>query len=412
MKNYFHKLLLWVVKRTGTDIVYLTKNCFWAFLSYAFNAITGFFLILMLTKFLSREDYGLYAFALSIVSILQLTALPGMTTALIQATARGFEGSLTQAVRIKICFSLIGTLISAGLFFYYALNGQPAIAAGLAAIGLIFPFIYSFSDYDTLLIGRSLFKTSASYKIIIQTIGILAPLAALLLLKSLVAVLFATFASMALLGSFFFFFTLKKHRPNQKIDNETIPYGFHLSAIAAIKLIGDNLDRIIIFYLFGPVNLAIYVLALLPIKKFRDLNALIREVSLPKLSQKPGEAIKKSLTKRIIALSFIWLLAALVYWLAAPTIYKLFFPGYLDAVFFSQLLALTALLLPADFYLVYFRAKMKKNLLYIINLFDPIIKLTLFFILIPKFQISGALISLIVSQALTAGLSFYLFKKY
>ncbi len=393
-------------------MVYLAKNGFWVFLSYAFTLLSGFFLVIVMTKILSQETYGLYIYVISIINILQLSTLPGMTAALTQAISRGYEGSLSEAIKLKIYGGLAGTLASLILSLCYYFSNQLTLAACFASIGLIFPFINSFFDYETLLIGRGLFKLNSEYKIVIRIITVLIPLVVLLFSKNIIATLIATFLSLSLSGLFFFLYTIKKYKPNKKIDDKTIPYGLHLSAIQAIKFLGDNLGGIIIFHFFGAANLAVYALALMPIKKLQDLNALIREMSLPKLSQRPDEIIKKNLTKKIVKFSFVWLFIALIYLLAAPTIYKIFFPNYAGSVIFSQLLILTIVLLPYDFYPVYFRAKMKKNLLYIVNILGPALKLTLFFVLIPRFQIMGAVISIIASETIIAGLNYFLFKKY
>jgi O-antigen/teichoic acid export membrane protein len=189
---------------------------------------------------------------------------------------------------------------------------------------------------------------------------------------------------------------LKKFPPNKNEDVQIISYGKHLSLIRAIGAIASQLDKILIFHYLGAVEVAIYFFAIAPIQQINGLFKNIPTLALPKLSQRSFKEIDSVLYKRMVQLFFWGLIMAGIYILIAPYFFKIFFPKYLDSVFFSQLFAAAiALGLPNNFLGPVIQSKLTdipKSWLYW-GIFPQIILIVSLFVLIMNYQILGVIIS-------------------
>jgi O-antigen/teichoic acid export membrane protein len=74
-------------------------------------------------------------------------------------------------------------------------------------------------------------------------------------------------------------------------------------------------------------------------------------------------------------------------------------------------LALILIFSPFSFLATALLAEAKKRELYILNFAPQILKIALFFILIPPLGIWGGVYSILISQILTSALAFYFFQK-
>ena len=105
------------------------------------------------------------------------------------------------------------------------------------------------------------------------------------------------------------------------------------------------------------------------------------------------------------------MLLSILYILFAPLIFRLLFPAYQESIFYSQIFVLSVLVYPQGLLATYLRARMKKKQLFLVTSIIPIIRATLYIILIPLYGVMGAIISIIAARTFNFGLSYYLFKK-
>ena len=124
IKLRFYKLLRLSEKYTKTDMVYLTKGTFWLTLGQIISSASSFILAIAFANLLPKETYGVYKYILSIVSILNISTLSGINTAITQAVARKYEGSVIPAIKMKIYWGLFGSLASLILAGYYYFQGN------------------------------------------------------------------------------------------------------------------------------------------------------------------------------------------------------------------------------------------------------------------------------------------------
>jgi len=343
-KIYLYKIIHWGERHTKTDMVYLAKGGFWLTTGQVISSISVFILAIVFANLLPRDIYGIYKYVLSIAGIFAALTLRGMDTAVFHAIARGFDGVFFRALRTKIKWGLLASLAGILISIYYYINGNNTLSFSFLIIAGFLPLMDSFGLYHALLRGKKLFNLSAIYGAVSQIGSVSALIIGVLFTQNLFIILFIYFASWTIFRFVFLIITIKKITTNENYDPKTISYGKHSSFINILDTLVSSVDSLLIFHYLGTVNLAIYSFAIAPISQIKNLTGNISTLAIPKLSVRSSEKINGLLKRRILLLFVIGLGVYFLYILAAPYIYQIFFPKYTDAIFFSQLFALTMVL--------------------------------------------------------------------
>lgn len=410
IKHTIYQILKYSEKYTKTDMVYLAKGGFWLSLNNIVIAVITLVISIAFANLLPREIYGQYKYAIAVFAILKLFTLEGMGTAVTQAVARNFEGVVKKALRTRILWGVIGSLIGFSLTIYYYFAGNPVLAVTFFIIGIFVPLFDSFSVYIPYLNGKKLFPALAKLRISVEVVSAAVLIVALFLTDNLFVILISYFLPHATMRIIFYFFAIRKYKLNQKIDDQVISYGKHLSIMAVISQIADNIDKILLWHLLGAIPVAIYSFAVAIPNQLKSFVKEIKILALPKLSAQDPAVIKKTLTKKILKTMLILVPVVAANIILAPFIFTLFFPQYIESIFYSQIFALSILLAPQMLFKTHLEAHIKKKRLYFINFFTPSIRILLFIFLIPIYGIIGAMLSIIIARSINFGLLYYLFK--
>jgi O-antigen/teichoic acid export membrane protein len=411
LKTKIYNLLRWSERYFKTDMVYLARGGFWLNLGQAISSLSSFLLAIAFANLLPKEIYGNYRYVLSVAGILAIPTLSGMGTAVAQAVARGYEGSLIPALKTKIRWGLLGGLASLILAGYYFYQGNTTLTISFLISAVFLPFMDSFGIYDSLLQGRKLFDISTKYFIISQIIAIASLIAVLFFTKNLFLILLTYFASWTLMRFIFFKTTLKKFSLNQNQDPQTISYGKHLSLMGVIGTIASYLDRLLIFHYLGAAEVAIYSIAIAPPEQIKGFLGLLDTLVFPKFSEKNINEIKSGIRDKFIKLVFLGILIIGGYILIAPFLYKIFFPKYSESVFYSQLFALSMLNLPFFLFGSILKAKAKIKEQYIANFIMPFLQIVLMTVFIIWQGILGLIIARIIIRLVAGFLNFFLYRQ-
>jgi O-antigen/teichoic acid export membrane protein len=124
-----------------------------------------------------------------------------------------------------------------------------------------------------------------------------------------------------------------------------------------------------------------------------------------------ADGMKKSIFDKFLKLFWFSIPFTILYILICPIFFKIFFPTYTESVIYSQILALILIFSPFSFLATAFLAEAKKRELYILNIAPQILKIVLFFVLIPLFGIWGGVFSILISQIFYSSLTLYFFQK-
>ena len=403
LKQKIYEFLRWSQKYTETDNVYLLKGGFWLIVNQIISISTGLVLYIAFANFFSPHDYGIYKYVLSIVALLGIFNLEGMNTSLIRSVAKGFEGSLTVALKEKIKWSALGSLILIGICGYYFLRENIMYAVLFLIAAFFFSFYSIFNVYVSFLNGKKEFKKRTTYFTFCQIFYITGLVTALYLKANLIIIIFLYFF-LQTISSLFFYQKVSKQKLNDKKDPEMTNYGKHLSLMGAMGTITANIDKLIIYHFLGPVELAIYTFALLPIDHIRTSFKIIRPLALPKFSKRSFEELKSTVPKRTAFLFGIVIIIILSYILIAPYFYRFLFPQYEESIFFSRVYALSLLGAVAIIPGTIFISQQQTKKLYILGVINSTIKIILLFILTSAYGVLGAIGAIIITKLFTAGL--------
>lgn len=405
-------LLRWSERYTKTDMLYLAKGGSWLFIGQVVSTLSVFITSIAFANLLPPDVYGIYKYVLSITSILAITTLTGMDSAVTQAVARGYDGSLSQAFRTKLKWGTLGTVASLFIALYYYTQGNLVLALSFCIVAIFTPFNESFDLYNSFLFGKKDFGTQAKYGVLSKILIVSSIVTTLFLTNNIWIILSVYFMSLFLPSAFFLIKTLRKQKENNNIDKDTVSYGKHLSLIGIIGLIAMELDKILIFQNIGATELAIFVLAVAPVDQLKGIMKNLNSLALPKLANQKGEDIKKSINHKILILALITGGIVLVYILLAPIFFKLFFPKYLSSVIYSQILSISLIgAVISSFLYTVLESQKAKEQLYKFNIYGNLFTIILLFPLVLAFGIWGAISARIISRYILATISYKLVKK-
>ena len=411
IKSCVYRLLRRSERYTGTDMVYLAKGSFWLSLGNVIIIIGSLATAVAFANLIPKEVYGQYRYAISIFAILKLFTLGGMGTAVSRAVAMGYEGSVIQAIYKKIKWGTIGALSGLAISLYFYFNGNIALAITFLIVGLFVPFFETFNIYSSYFNGKKLFSNFAKYNAILEITTSIILVIVLFLTDNLYIILLSYFLSYTILRLLLLAITLNKYRLNNKVDPRTMSYGKHLSAMNILTSIANNIDKIILWHFLGAVMVALYSFALAIPNQIKVATNELKTLALPKFSAADPAIIKKTLAKKVFKACLFLAPIVFIYIIAAPFIFKIFFPKYTEAVLYSQIFSISILFTPQALFLTYLESQMKKKQLYFTSFFSPSLRILLFLILIPPFGIMGAIISFMAARAINFASLYYLFKK-
>lgn len=394
-----------------TDVFYLARGGFWLSIAQAVSSVSGFLLAIAFANLLPQETYGTYKYVLSLLSLLSISTLGGMNTAIIRAAARGYEGTVKLALGAKMRWGTLGALGSLGIAGYYFLGGNNSLALSFLAAAIFLPFMDSFTLFDSYLQGKKFFNVTTRYNVIIKIVSTVLMVAALFFIPNLVIVLLVYLASYTFLRLIFLNITLKKFVTNSKIDSDAIPYGFHLTIIGILANITSQLDSILMWHYLNATALAVYAMAMAPVNQIKSLLKSFVTISMPKLAEQDKETIKKTLPLKIIKSILLISGPMVVLILLMPNIYQILFPKYLASVKYAQFLVLSLIFFPERLFSIGTLVHANKTLVYATNLFNPLLKITILLLLLPTYGIAGAVAAVFIHQFLYLFVDLYFFKK-
>jgi len=411
MKERIIKFLKWSEKYTKTDMTYVAKGGFWLSFNKLGLLLASFITMVAFGNLLPAETYGVYQYIISAGVIAGVFSLLGISTAVIKSIARGKEGTFWAAAKTRLQWSLIGSfglLVGAGWYFF---AGNLVLAGGFMIAGLLMPGEKIFQMFSDFWNGRKNFKKRTQYTLAAVFLSLLVLVPVIYFTNNVLLILLAYFGSHVLFEGFFFFRTVQQAK-NEEVDKDAIPFGKTLSLISAISTISGHIDKLIVWQFLGPVQVAVYSFAVLPINKVKGLVP-VADLALPKLGESKIEGERKrGVMKKFLKLFLIFIPVAAVLALIAPYVYEVFFPQYLESIpYFQALTALVAVGGPFSLLGAALVSEIKTKSLYIINIIYPVLKIILFVALIPFYGIWGMVWAMLLSEVVRDVSVIYFFKR-
>lgn len=415
IKIKIYNWLRWSEQYTKTDMVYFAKSNFWLTFGRLIATISGFALTVAFANLFSPVDFGFYKYILAAAGIISALSLNGLGAAVLKAIGKGQKHVVPQVFKIGIIWSLPASIMALGGSLYYFLNGNIPLSIAFLFIALSNPLLSNLAISKVLFVATGDFKQATIFNIFRTIIPVLTIIIVLFATKNVLAVLFAYFFSNTITGWLIYKISLQKLSISEKSENveETVKYGKHLSILGGVQIFTSYIDQLLLWHFVGPVALASYAIAFGPIREMRVFIDNISAIAFPKFAGKSAQEVAKNIPRRTKQLFFLLFGITILYIIAAPFLFKIFFPKYLSAVFISQLLAISIIFQPRSLADIFLFAHGDIKDRYIITIPSQIIKIILFATLIPKFGLTGAIVGYLLSEfftALSVGLAYSRFK--
>jgi O-antigen/teichoic acid export membrane protein len=414
MEQLKHRII-WLLrsteKYTKTDMVYLITSNFWMSGHTFITATLGFLLSITFANLLPKETYGQYQYILSLSSIVGFFCLTGMNNAITRAVARGHEGSLRTSVKTQLKWMVLPFCISLIWALKSFLDGDATVGGGLLVISIATPTLAAFNTYNAFLIGKRLFRLNFFYSIGVALFYYVSIFIGITFLKDALLLATINIVSNTIATIYFYWKTIRCYPPNNTEEPDTLEYGKKMSLMNVFGGIVGQLDNAFVFMFLGPAALAVYALASNLPDKIGGFAKNIGSVALPKLSTRNHSEIKSLLWRKIGLITLASSLVCLAYIFIAPTLFRLVFPKYLDAVIFTQVYSIS-LIFSASYITsaILFSQKLKKEM-YLLNIGLPIFQTILQIILILLFGLWGMIFAKITSSALQLTISIFFILK-
>ena len=409
-KNTIYRWLRWSEQYIRTDMVYLVSRSGLSMMGQIVTALATLGFAIVVGHYLPKAVYGEYKYALAIITLLSFFSLNNISGAVFQSTAQGYDGSLHKGFWANIRWS-IGVFVGAfAVAIYYFFLHNSRLAEEILIGGSFAPFVASATLYSPFLAGKKDFIRQIIYSVIdnLATIGMM--IGAVLLTDSPLILVGVYFASNLLAALFFYRRTEQLYASRGgKTDESMLTYSKHLSVLGILGGIVDTLDQILVFHFAGAAQLAVFSFA----------------TALPDQAQTPMKTmdtmIQSGFVRRTteeihsgIANKFLWyfILSAcgvVCYILAAPFIFKIFFPAYIDSIRYSQIYVVWIIACTFDPATSYFGSRKKIRELYIGGIFFILCQTVTMVVGIIWWGILGLIVAQVATRILSALLSYLLY---
>ena len=413
MKNNLVKFLRRSEQFTKTDMVYLVGQSGWLIIGQSIALISSLGLAWFFANYIEPSDYGIYRYVLTVATIASITSLTGFGIAIARSVTQGYSVDLKKILKIKVKFGLLGSVAVLLIAIYYLWLDNTLMATLFAVTAIWIPFFDSLSDYQFVLQGKKHFKLQMIIRIIQRTSITIFVISTIFLTKNIILITFIYFLATTLSQYLAYRYTQAKyfHKDDDSTPYSSITKYAKQVSIQNIFFIGSaQLDKILLFKLLGPAQLAIYLFAVAIPNEIQGVLGNINSVAFPKLVDRNSRDFKVSLLKKIFIFTTILFIPVAIYWISAPYIFKLLFPIYLDSIFISQLFIGTILFIPASLIWNYFYATEHRQALWYGTILGPSTLIIGILIFVPIYGLIGAVLA-VYARAFTdlfSGLYFFL----
>jgi O-antigen/teichoic acid export membrane protein len=379
-------------------MVYLASGNFWLLVGQGISMAAGLLSAIAFANLLPKEIYGEYRFILSAVGVLAAFSLPGINTAVSRAVARGEEGMLMPGLWARIRYGTIGAIISLALCAYYAFLGNPTLSFGFGIAAAFLPFMDPLSVYAAARNGKGEFRFSSLTEGFTGVVTTIVLVSLLFLTNNVVIFLLAYFISTLLMRLLYF---LRTRRLFPKTDGESsamLAYGKHLSVIYILSSAAVNLPQLLLFHYAGAAAVAAIAFAMIAPDQLRSLMKNLSTVLYPRYAKLNASEARTALTAELPLMALLGFALATCYIVLAPWLFATFFPKYMEAIVYTQLLTLSIVDVLTLLPLAFLRAQRMLRRLYTYQVVTSIVQAGLLFVGIQMDGVIGLIWGMILGR--------------
>ena len=377
----------------GIDVSFFAKNAFIVTVSYGISIARGFVAGYLVARLFPREMYGQYQFILSSVGMIGVFGLPGVINSLGRAVARGEKGVIVPVARFQFLIALITSAGIVSMTFFLPENRQELWPLFLLAAAL-FPVSQVASTIFTgITVGKSRFDVSLRANLTWSTLMVIAALGILFGYPS-TALLYA--AAVGLPAITYLAYSIRflgRVTPEPSVRH-IIRYGVQLTLVSLPLSLSWYVDKLMISGMMGLNQLAVFSVGILIPEQFKSLAKELLPVSFAVQARGDDSlARRRRLLFATGRATLIFSVGIAAYIVLCPWIFALLFPNYPEAVFLSQLSALTLITFPGALLTQYLEAQAMLPELRKTQWISAGVFIVSLLTLIPAFGLAGAVLA-------------------
>lgn len=370
---------------------YFLKNGFFVSLEKTILIGKGIFISYLLANYVERNVLGSYQYVVAFFGLVSVVSFPGMGTAVVQAVARGFEGTLFVGVRASLKRSFVGAFLLCILAFYYFYTKEYLLSWAFLLIATVSPFSIVVSFLRQYYAAKEDFFLMVKTTLLTELITLFSFSAAIIFFPNILGLLAGSVVISSLIGLVWMIPLLRKAR-YEADEVSNIEYGKKLSWSYIISIISANADKIILSHFLGFSDLALYAIAMIIPEQTRSSLVAIPLLLMPKFSREDGGGYGRRFAAQVFFVSWMVVgLIFLVYYFLAPFIFSFLFPQYLDAVQMSRMLFLVIFSIPFLVLDTYYRSRKSEKVIFQSTLLGSIGGIGLMPIFILSYGVYGAI---------------------
>jgi len=395
MKNNILKKIDNLSFKYSLNFRYIFKNSFWITTENFASLTFGLLVVYAMGNFLDPNTAGQYKYLISLAAIVSSFTIAGVTFAVTRETANGQDSFFQYATSKSLKWSLLPITIAFFLAAYYFFKGNSSYAVAFFLATFFTVMIANFSIYRSYLTGKEDFKQMAVYGNLILIIGSLFSVLTFYFTQNLILLIIGSLGSNFLLW-FIMYYQVRRKIPNTDVHPTSIKnfndYVYSQSFINIISLGATHLDKVILFQLLGPVELAIYTFVTVLPEKIRGLLKSFSSIIFPKFVKREMQTIKDKMLKETL-LFFAFLFFCFLGTVAiTPFVFEWFLPKYVEYTYLSLIYSLSIFSILAIIPYSAIQAKNLKEKLYTYEILNSTIQIIFVFIGISQFGLLGAVL--------------------
>jgi O-antigen/teichoic acid export membrane protein len=372
--------------------------------SRAVAAAVGFLGSLVWANCFSKETYGKYQIVAAAMGVVATFCLPGLDDASLISAAKRKDGNLRAIVRQRIAVSIAGALVIAAWGFLRYRGSDGVMVTAFAVTALVFVPIQLQSIWDAFTNGKRRFALLTVGEVLVAVaslvgVGSFALVGwtgdAMLPWVVLVSLGLTAVVALALMA------TLRRMKQSDERDPSIVRYGHHVTVATLLGWVFKS-DRLIVGEVMSAPDVAMLSIALILPNQVKVFFTAFEQIFLPKVTAAPSvHAAWAYIRPRIAKLWTAYTALGLAGFFLLPVFIPLFFSHrYVESVPYARWLWLSLCLSsPFTFLASILNAQRDKLFLYVKNIFSPVLTLTLFVVLIPRYGLVGAVAGRVINHA-------------
>jgi O-antigen/teichoic acid export membrane protein len=302
----------------------------------------------LLTHYLAKGDYGLLVWVGTIIALLSpFFGLPGISTSITGAVAKGFEGNFSRGTWLEIAGGTVGGLVLFGFAGYYWFWTHEEIKALIFVVaGVLGPGLWM-DTHQSYWNGKKNFKALFLWAVPVRLLQLIATATVLLYYSSNPLWVFGVQTVIQVAANLGAAFGIMKiGGVNKKTSKEYQSYGWFSTRLYWIGSFVSQLDKLIIGVFFGLESLAAFAVGELLYKYvYKTPSSFLSQIFLPRLAEMEIKQAARWIRNRQLYLISGIVLIAIVVGVAIPIVYPFLFSAkYNDSIYYAYLFLVGAAL--------------------------------------------------------------------